>query len=102
MIDWLISLVPWWAWLTAAIAAVVLVWRLFGWQGALAIAAGILAVLGYGKGRADTLRDERARSDRDNLQAAKDRKEIDDEIDQLGSNDVDERLARWMRDGEDR
>lgn len=101
MIDWLISLVPWWAWLTAALAAVAVIWRFFGWKGALAaLAAG--AALSYGKGRADVLRDEQARSDRNNLQAAKDRKEIDDEIDQLGSNDVDERLARWMRDGKDR
>jgi hypothetical protein len=53
MIDWLLSLVPWWVWLTLAIAAVVAVWRLFGWQGALAAAAGFLAALSYGKGRAE-------------------------------------------------
>ena len=102
MIDWAISLVPWWAWLAMAVTAVVVVWRFFGWQGALAAAAGFLAALSYGKGRAEALRDERARSDRNNLQAAKDRKEIDDEIDQLGSDDIDQRLARWLRDGKNR
>lgn len=102
MIDWLISLVPWWAWLAAAVTAVVVVWRFFGWQGALAAAAGLLAALSYGKGRNDAYRDERARRDRQNLEASKTRKEIDDEIDQLGSNGVDERLARWLRDGKNR
>lgn len=102
MFDWLISLVPWWVWLALAIAAVVAVWRLFGWQGALAAAAGFIAALSYGKGRGDALQQEQARTDRQNLEASKTRKEIDDEIDQLGSNDVDERLARWMRDGKDR
>lgn len=102
MIDWLLSLVPWWGWLTAAVAAVAVVWRFVGWQGALAALAAIGVALSYGKGRADVLRDERAHADRNNLQAAKDRKEIDDEIDQLGSDDIDQRLARWLRDGKDR
>jgi len=52
MIDWLINLVPWWVWLITAFVAVVAVWRLLGWQGALAAAAGLLAVLSYGRGRA--------------------------------------------------
>lgn len=101
MTDWIISLVPWWAWLAMAVTAVVVVWKLFGWQGALAALAGLVAVLGYGKGRNDAYRDERARADRRNLEAAKNRKDVDDEIDQLGSNDVSDRLARWMRDDPD-
>jgi hypothetical protein len=98
--DWLLSLVPWWLYLIAAAVAVGGVWRLLGWQGAVVAAAGFLAAFGYGKGRYDAMRDERAANDRRNNQAMKDRKEIDDEITGLGSNDVDERFARWMRDDE--
>ena len=97
MMDWLISLVPWWAWLIASVAAVVAVWRLLGWHGAVMAAAGLLAVLGYGKGRADASRDARVSIDRRNTQAMKDRKDIDDDVDQMGSNDIDSNFARWMR-----
>jgi hypothetical protein len=51
MIDWFLSLIPWWVWVVAAVAAVVVVWRTLGWQGALAALAAIVAVFGYGKGR---------------------------------------------------
>ena len=102
MIDWIISLVPWWAWLIAALIAVAAVWRLLGWHGALTAAAALVAVLGYGKGRADASREHQARRDRENLKASQNRKEIDDEIDQLGSNDLDERYSRWMRDDDTR
>lgn len=53
MIDWIINLVPWWGWLIAAAIALGAAWRLLGWQGALVAAAGLLAALGYGKGRAE-------------------------------------------------
>ena len=97
MIDWLINLVPWWVWLITAFVAVVAVWRLLGWQGALAAATGLLAALSYGRGRADASAEDRARRDREKLKASQTRKEIDDEIDQLGSNDLDERYRRWLR-----
>lgn len=32
------------------------------------------------------------------LESAKQRKEIDDEVQNLGSNDVDQSFARWVRD----
>jgi hypothetical protein len=102
MTDWLISLVPWWAWLALAVTAVVVVYRLLGWRGALAAAAGLMAVIGYGKGRHDESLAERNRRDRENLKASQNRKEIDDAIDQLGSNDLDERYSRWMRDDDTR
>jgi hypothetical protein len=98
MMDWLLNLIPWWAYLIAGAVAVVAVWRLLGWQSALAALAGLVAILGYGKGRNDAYRDAQGRSDQNNLKASRNRKEIDDEIDQLGSNDIDERLSRWLRD----
>ena len=102
MTDWLLSLVPWWAWLLAASVAIVAAWRLLGWQGAIAAAAGLLAVFGYSKGRADASRDARADRDRQNSKASQRRKGIDDEVDQLGSNDLDERYRRWLRDDDAR
>ncbi|UXN73361.1 hypothetical protein N8D56_21175 [Devosia sp. A8/3-2] len=51
--NWLLDLVPWWAWLLLAAVSVGTAWRLLGWQGALVAAAGLLAAPGYGKGRAD-------------------------------------------------
>jgi hypothetical protein len=97
MIDWIISLVPWWLYLITALIAVAAVWRLLGWQGALAAAAALIAVLGYGKGRADASRDERSRRDRDVLNHVVIRDRVEDEIDALGAQDVDERLMRWNR-----
>lgn len=78
MIDWLISLVPWWAWLAMAVTAVAVVWRIFGWQGALAAAAGLVAALSYGKGRAEgkAIIEAEQKENRDALQAEYDR--IDD------------------------
>lgn len=96
--DWVLSLVPWWAWLLAAAVAIGAAWRLLGWQGAVAAAAGFIAVFGYGKGRADASRDAQATIDRRNSKASQARKDIDDEVDQLGSNDLDSRYRQWLRD----
>ena len=75
MMDWIIQLVPWWVYLAAAIVAVVAVWRLLGWQGALAAAAGAIAALSYGKGRAEgkSILEAEQRRKRDALQAEYDR-----------------------------
>ena len=95
--DWIISLVPWWAWLAAAIVAVVLVWRLVGWQGALMAGAGLLAVLGYGKGRNDDAHEAQAPRDKEARDHVVTRNRVEDEVNTLGAQDVDERLKRWNR-----
>lgn len=97
MMDWLISLVPWWAWLAAAIVAVVVVWRLLGWQGALMAGAGLLAALGYGKGRNDAALKAQARRDKEARDHVVIRNRVEDEVNSLGAQDVDERLKRWNR-----
>jgi hypothetical protein len=102
MMDWLLSLVPWWAWLIAAAVAIGAVWRLLGWQGALVAAAGFLAALGYGKGRYDAMRDEQVATDLRNMDAMKNRKEIDDDVSEMGSNDLDSAYQRWLRDNDPR
>lgn len=98
MMDWLLNLIPWWAWLLAGAVAIGAAWRLLGWQGALAALAGLLAALSYGKGRNEAYRDLQARRDRENLNASQTRKDIDHEVDQLGSNDLDRNWAQWLRD----
>tara|TARA_R110000851_G_C13102466_1_gene568868 strand:- start:6286 stop:6585 length:300 start_codon:yes stop_codon:yes gene_type:complete len=98
MFEWLISLVPWWAWALAAVAAVVAVQVTFGWKAAMGAAIGLLPVLGLLYGRKQGAEAERAKRDRQALDHIAIRKETDDEIDQIGHADVDERLSRWNRD----
>lgn len=75
MIDWLISFVPWWCWVIAAAIAIGTVWRLLGWQGALVAAAGFIAALGYGRGRAEgkSIMEAEQQRKRDALQEEYDR-----------------------------
>lgn len=75
MIDWITSLVPWWAYLIIAAIAIGAVWRLLGWQGALVAAAGAIAALGYGKGRAEgkSIMEAEQQRKRDALQQEYDR-----------------------------
>lgn len=82
MIDWIMSIVPWWAWLILVAIAIGAVWRLLGWQGALVAAAGAIAALGYGKGRAEgkSIMEAEQQRKRDALQ---------DEYDQIDAGPVD-------------
>lgn len=64
--------------------------------GALAV---VIAMLGtYLKGRLSGAKAERDKQAADQLQAVKDRKEKDDEINSLGPASLDSRLSEWLRD----
>lgn len=52
------------------------------------------------KGRADGIRYMEAEQQRRRIEAMKDRKEVDDEVQNLGSNDLDSGLQRWLRDNQ--
>ena len=69
-------------------------------QAALAIAGAVIIAIGIAvlKGRAEGIRHMEAEQAKRRAESINDRKEIDDEISQLGSQDVDQRLARWNRD----
>ncbi|MGH8815240.1 MAG: hypothetical protein ACREX5_01520 [Achromobacter pestifer] len=97
--DWLLNLIPWWAWLLLAAIAIGAVWRLFGWRGAVAAAGLILPVLGFRWSVGMGAERERARQAkaRDNLQEHYD--EIDrQDIDPSGSYD----RLRGMQHDKDR
>lgn len=76
--------------------------------GFLATAAGKWAIAGLGfviallgawmKGRLSGAKAERDKQAADQLQAVKDRKVTDDEVNSLPTADLDSRLSKWMRD----
>lgn len=94
----LAQFIPWWAWLILAAGAIGAVWRLLGWQGAVALGAGLIAAFGYGKGRADSAAAEQARQNQSRLDAIKDRKETDDETTGMDGTTLDRNYDRWLRD----
>ena len=78
---------------------------MFSWgklKAALAIAGAVIIAIGIAflRGRKAGIDHIEAEQDRRRLESMKQRKEIDDDISNLGSNDVDQSLARWMRDDE--
>lgn len=66
----------------------------------LAIAGAVIIAIGIAvlKGRAEGIRHMEAEQAKRRAESISDRKEIDDEISQMGSQDVDQNLARWNRD----
>lgn len=98
MIDWLISIIPWQAWIGAVVLAVGAAWLTLGRTGAVAVGGALLALLTFGKVRTDAIAGERAKQDRERLKAIKARKEINDDIAQVGHADLDTRLKQWLRD----
>lgn len=95
---WLLSLVPWWAWAALAVLIVGAVQALFGWRAALGAAVPVLAALGLGWARNLGVEAERTRRDREALDHVRIRKDIDDDVAEMGSQDIDQNLARWNRD----
>lgn len=67
--------------------------RVAGWLAVLATAAAVLAAA-YSRGRQDAA----AHQDRARLETIKKARHVEDEVSRLGPADVDEHLARWMRD----
>jgi hypothetical protein len=53
MIDWLLSLVPWWIWGILALIVIAAVQRLVGWRAALTALAAVVGFIAYRKGRDD-------------------------------------------------
>lgn len=64
--------------------------------GAFFIALGIAFLKGRKAGVEHIEREQAARR----IQSMRDRKEVDDEVSNLGSNDLDSGLQRWLRDNQ--
>ncbi|AVX04361.1 hypothetical protein MXMO3_01836 [Maritalea myrionectae] len=73
--------------------------NLGGWAiGAVSILIGAVGL--YFKGRGDQKRREQEKRAQARIEAMKERKEVDYEVDNLNDDDLDDRLAKWMRDGD--
>ena len=66
----------------------------------LGIVGTILFAIGIAflRGRREGIRHIEAEQQRRRIESMQDRKAVDDEVQNLGSNDVDQRLDRWLRD----
>lgn len=101
MIDFilfLLGMVPWFVWAVLALVAVCLVQFVWGWKAAIAAVISLLPVLGYLWGRKRQAEIEQSRRDREALQDARYRREVDQDVSEMGSQDVAEELSRWNRD----
>lgn len=72
-----------------------LLWSKF--SGYVIAIGGVLAILAaaYSKGR----KDQKSSQTADNLKSIKAAKEIENEVSNLGSNDIDAEYVKWLRDG---
>lgn len=71
--------------------------KIQGWAAAVGLIAVALGVAFF-KGRSAGIQHIESEQTKRRLEALKDRKAVDDEVANLGSNDLDQSLARWMRD----
>ena len=98
LILFLLGMVPWFVWAVLALVAVCLVQFVWGWKAAIAAVISLLPVLGYLWGRKRQAEIDQARRDREALQDARYRREVDQDVSEMGAQDVAEELSRWNRD----
>lgn len=67
--------------------------KVAGYAIVVATVLGILAAA-YSKGKTD----QKSKQTLENLKSVRTAKEIDDEINSLGSNDIDAEYVKWLRD----
>lgn len=96
MIDFLLDFIPWWILLPAAIAIIVVVWRIFGLKATLAAVAAAVVAAAYRHGRQTREHDEAIRRAREQLAGANERLEMNREATEA------ERKARDLPDEEAR
>lgn len=100
MIDFilfLLGMVPWPAWAVLVLVAICLVQFVWGWKATVAAVISLLPVLGYFWGRKRQAEIDQAKRDRDALRHVQTRREVEQDVKDLGSNDVAEELKRWNR-----
>lgn len=97
-IIFLLGMVPWPVWAALAVLAVCLVQFVFGWKGTVAAVISLLPVAGYFWGRKRQSEIDQAQRDRKALDDARFRREVDQDVSEMGAQDVSEELRRWQRD----
>lgn len=99
MSDWLWSIIwgllPWWGWLLIGLGAAVVVYRLLGWKGALAVIATTAGVVAYSRGARRGVEVERAKQERAEQHARDVIIEKREEVRDLPDDELDRRLNRW-------
>ena len=94
----LLGMVPWPAWAVLALCLIGAIQFVWGWKATIAAAISLLPVMGYLWGRKRQAEIDQARRDREALQDARYRREVDQGVSEMGAQDVSEELSRWNRD----
>jgi hypothetical protein len=98
MLEWLAYQLPWWVWIAAAAVVVAVVYRFFGLRNALAAAGALAGAIFLNRARQQGWKDREAKIREDRLEAVKERKASDDEIDRMGADQRNSQWDRWLRD----
>lgn len=100
MIDFilfLLGMVPPIVWAVLILMALLLVQFVWGWKATIAAVISLLPVLGYFWGRKRQAEIDRAKRDREALDHVIIRRDVEEDVKDLGSQDVAEELRRWNR-----
>lgn len=97
-IVFLLGMVPWPIWAGLAAAVLLAIQFLWGWKAAVSALITLLPLAGYFWGRKRQSEIDQAQRDRDALRDARYRRDVDQDIAQMGSQDVANELREWNRD----
>lgn len=98
IILFLLGIVPWPVWAVLAVALVLAVQFLWGWKPAIGALIALLPLAGYFWGRKRQAEIDQAKRDREALQDARYRREVDQDVAEMGAQDVANELRNWNRD----
>jgi hypothetical protein len=94
----LLGMVPPIVWVVLGLVVLMLVQFVWGWRATIAAVVSLLPILGYFWGRKRQSEIDQAKRDREALQDARYRRKVDQNVSEMGAQDVSEELSRWNRD----
>jgi hypothetical protein len=101
MMDWLWSLVwgwlPWWGWLLIGLGIAVVIYRLLGWKGALAVIATTAGAVAYSRGAKRGMEVEAAKQEAADDKARDIIAEKKEDVRAMPDEERDERFKRWEK-----
>lgn len=100
--DFILNVVPWWAWLVIAIPAAFLCFRYLGFNATIALAAAAAAGAIYAKGRKSGVAVEQAKQERADTKARTTIHDIKEDVRSIpatpkGAAERKERFDRWSK-----